>query len=139
MSDINENKTESKLGAGFAGAGGGTLLAIFASSMEDGNPLKLWLLYAAPTITILLTAIWVWVQVSLTNYLRDKQVKLLIENARNHLENALENNNTSEVHKDKLRSELEQLELITVERVMEQVKSLGVVTTVDIEKKYNHK
>lgn len=133
MKDNNgQNKSlESKTPAGLAGAGGGTLIALFASSLDD--PLKEWLLYAAPSISVALSGVWIWAQVAIGNYFRDKEVELLIDNAKEKLEEALKNESTSDEHKEKLRDKLEKLELINVDRFISRVDSLEIITTEDIE------
>ena len=133
---MNENNDknkalDSRTPAGLAGAGGGTLIAVIASSLDD--PLKQWLLFAAPSISILLSGIWIWAQVTIGNYFRDKEVKLLISNAKETLEDALKNESTSDEHKEKLRDKLEKLELIDVDRLITRVDSLKIITSADVE------
>ena len=127
-SELSELKTPASL----AGAGGGTLLTVIASSLDDTNILKQWLLYAAPSASILLSAILVWAQFTIGSYFRDKEVEFLIRNAKLTLEKAIENENTSVTHKKALRKQLEQLELVTFNRLMIRIDSLNVVTNSDI-------
>jgi hypothetical protein len=129
---VKPDQVESKTGAGFAGAGGGTLVAVIASGLEESNPLKHSLLYAAPSLSILLSAAWIWAQVAIANYFRDKEVQLLVGSAKSALESALKNPNTSIEHKEKIRKELEQLELVTVESLMSRVNSLKINTSSDV-------
>ena len=49
--------TESKVGAGAAGVGGGTLLVVIANNLREGNPLKPWLVLAAPSVSIFVWAL----------------------------------------------------------------------------------
>lgn len=129
MSEPGIQETEeSKTPAGIAGASGGTLVAVIASGLEDSNPIKQWLFYSAPTITILLSAVWFWVQVTIRNYIRDKQVKNLTAEAKDTLEEALRSKDTSAEHKKVLRNKLEQLEIVNVDRLLSRVENIALVT-----------
>jgi hypothetical protein len=125
---------ESRTGAGLAGIGGGTLLTVIAANLPDDNGLKPWLLYLAPSGTILLSTFWIWVQVQLANKIRDKEINFLAENAKTTLKEALENPNISEKHRERLQKQLEEVETITVDRMISRIKSLDVVTAEDVKR-----
>ena len=131
--DATEHHTASRAGAGLAGAGGGTVLALFAASWPDSSPFKQWAIYAIPSVSILLTAVYVWLQVKIANYVQEKEVASLIETGKQKLQTAMANPNTSDEHKSRLQSELEQLEVLEVERVMARVKSINVITAKDVQ------
>jgi hypothetical protein len=126
--------SSSRAGAGFAGAGGGTLLAVLAAHLPDNDAAKPWLLYLAPSVSIVLSAVWIWVQVQIANRFRDKEVHQLFERARGTLQEALENPNTSPEHRQTLQKQLEELEMLNVKRVMDRIKSLKVITSDDVPK-----
>ena len=119
---------ESKVGAGAAGVGGGTLLIVVANSLREGNPLKPWLLLSATSVSIFVGGLWLWFRVKIANYLRDREAQLLIDSAKRTLEAALHNPNTSESHRAVIRKELENLELLAVGRYLERINSLKIVT-----------
>jgi hypothetical protein len=54
----SKEKREAQTSAGLAGAGGGTLVAVVANQVPDGNIVKPALQYMAPSISILITALW---------------------------------------------------------------------------------
>lgn len=128
-SEANGGKT----GAGLAGAGGGTLLAFVATSLPDTNTLKPWLLYAAPSVSIILGGLWIWTQVKIVNYFRDREFKRVIDQTRKTLEEALANPNTSEEHKKDIRKKLEEFDLLNVDRTMKKLKMLEVATASDVQ------
>lgn len=123
----------SKAGAGAAGAGGGTLLMAVASSLQEGSRLKPLLMWAAPSVSVFLSGLWLWIQFKVTNYLRDREVQSLIDEAQRTLEGALNNQKTSDGHKAKIRRQLERLEQLRVDRQMERIKSVTIVTEDEIQ------
>ena len=125
-------RSESPAGAGLAGVGGGTFLALIAAKWPDTDPLKSWIIYSIPTVSVLLTAGSVWAQVRIANYVQERKVTSLITKAKAKLEAALANPNTSEEHKSRLQDELEQLEMFDVERIMTKVKSVKVISAKDV-------
>ena len=137
MSD-SSNRTSQRAktgaGAGAAGAGGGTLLVLLSNSLPDDNAVKPWLMLAIPSLSVFFSGIWIWVNVKVANYLRDREVKSLLGAARVTLENALNNDQTTQAHRNKLRKQLEELELIAVGRHMERIQAISIVTEKDIAK-----
>ena len=71
---VGSSTRGSKTGAGAAGVGGGTVLVAIASSMKDSNPLKQWLLLAAPSLSVFLSVVWLWLGTKFSNYLDDKEL-----------------------------------------------------------------
>lgn len=126
MSPEDEARTtkSGKAGAGVAGAGGGTLVALLATSLDDNNSLREWLIYAAPTVSVGLSGIWLWLQGKVVNRVRDREARGIIEDAKLELEAALLNPNTSDEHKDLIRKKLEEFELVNIDRVMKKLQSL---------------
>jgi hypothetical protein len=118
----------SKTGAGAAGVGGGTLLVVIANSLPENNKLKPWLIWAAPSVSVFLGGLWLWLQVKIANHLRDREVRLLINNARKTLEEALNNPKTSEPHRARIRRQLEKLEQVSIDRQMERIKAFRIAT-----------
>jgi len=82
--------SESAKGAGAAGVGGGTLVAIIATTLADG-PLKTVLIWVAPAATITLSALWIWGRKKLIEYFDNKQAEAAFRAARQAIEQALNN------------------------------------------------
>ena len=123
--------SESKAGAGAAGVGGGTLVVVMANSLPESSKLKPWLLLAAPSVSVFLSAAWLWLQVRIANFVRDREAESIIASAKRTLEEALRNPNTSEAHRAVVREKLEQLELVAVSRQMERISALKVIPDPD--------
>lgn len=126
-----KNADRSRSNAGLAGAGGGTLVAVIANELPEGNLLKVPLIYCAPSISLILTMIWVWLQVRIASYFREREVKTLIEALRNELETKLRDPEISADIRAQLQKELEELNLISVQRLKERLQSLNVITADD--------
>lgn len=128
-----ESGSEKKItaGAGVA-AGSGTLLALIANNMSDENMLKPWLILAAPSLSIIFGSIWVWLQIKIVNYIREREFKLVISEAKKTVEQELEDPNLSNERRDKLKQMREELNQIEIDRVMTKLKSLRIITEKDI-------
>jgi hypothetical protein len=126
---MNENGTHrkdiatgTKAGAGAAGAGSGTLLVLLANNLPDKNPWKSWLVLLAPSLSIAITIAYGLVRKALDEYLDGRRIKRFVREAKVTLKEALENTNTSEAHRKKLRAQLEELELLLVKASIEKVR-----------------
>lgn len=111
-----------KAGAGAAGAGSGTLLVLLANNLPDSNRWKSWLVLLAPSLTIAITVAYTWIRKYVDDYLDERRIKRFISEAKVTLREALENPNTSEAHRRKLRAQLEELELLLVRASIEKVR-----------------
>ena len=103
--------------AGLAGAGGGTLVAVAADELPDSNFLKVPLIYCAPSISLVVTLVWVWLQVRIAGYFREREVKNLVEDLKNELETKLKEENLSKDLRLQFQKELDNLNLISVQRL----------------------
>lgn len=120
-----EGKPQLAIGAGAAGAGGGTLLALLANNLPPDNSLRSWLIILAPSATVAISAGWIWLRHKIERHYREKELKVLISQSKQTLQEALANPNTSENHRRELRKQLEQLELIDINIALNRVKSLS--------------
>ncbi len=103
---------KSKIPAGIAGVTGGTLWFYFiAYTLEDSNPIKQWLLFSAPSITIFFSAVWLWLQVFIKKFIHDKQEKNNISEVTNTFITGQKNEFTSKEHKAKMAGMFENFEL----------------------------
>lgn len=123
---------ETSADAGAAGIGGGTLLVAFANSLDANNRFKPWLLLAAPSVSLALSAIWLWSRLRISNYLRDREVAAVLARTRATLAAAIANPEASDEHRANLRKQLEELDRVAVAREMEKVKMLPPVGTEDL-------
>ena len=134
MSDKNSSQEsrEAEKNAGLAGAGGGTLVAVIANQLPDYNIAKPILLYLSPSISILVTGLWAWMQVKVANYVRDKTVDKLIQTAKAKLEDSIASQHISEEYRSNLRRQLEELDSIKIDRIKSKIKALNIITGDDI-------
>jgi hypothetical protein len=130
-----QDKSNAQKNAGLAGAGGGTLVSIIANQFPQDSIARPTLNYLAPSISILLTALWVGLQVKATNYIRDKEFNKLVEAARRDIEESIKDPNISEEHRAKLRKDLEMFNSMNIERIKSKIKALKVSTTEDFKDK----
>lgn len=125
---------QSRNSAGLAGAGGGTLVAVVANELPDGNFLKVPLIYCAPSISLILTLSWVWLQVRVASYFREREVKNLVENLKVELETKLKERDLPDELRLQFEKELNELKLISVQRLKKRLQSLDVITAKDFSK-----
>lgn len=123
MSKVNTSKSTAPL----AGASGGTLAMLISTSLPEGNFLKEFLLYSAPTISVAIGALVAWVQIKIANYAIDREAKILYEDLKSRLKQMLESSETSPQHKEELRKKLEELEIQEYERVKERLSHLKYI------------
>ena len=123
---------ESTARAGIAGAGSGTLLIVIANKLNPNNPLKDYLILAAPSVSVFLGGFWLWFQVKIANKFRDLEVQTIFNKTKKVLEEALKNPKTSTVHKKQLKLQLEALELEIIRRQMGKIESLKFITEEEI-------
>ncbi len=96
--------------AGAAGLGIGTFIAIVAEQMPDDADAKPWLLAFTPAITLGISLGWYKVRSWATDALDQRAANRIFTEAKQTLQDGLDNPSTSEAHKDELRKALEQLE-----------------------------
>lgn len=111
-----------KAGAGAAGAGSGTLLILLANNLPDKNPWKSWLVLLAPTLSVGISVLYVWIRKALDEYLGARKIERFVRDAKATLQEGLNNPNTSEAHRRKLRGQLEELELLVVNAKIQRVR-----------------
>ncbi|SRR5258708_25217267 len=111
-----------KTGAGAAGAGSGTLIVLLANNLPNTDPRKSWLILLAPSVSIGISVVYAWIRTGIEEYFEERKIKKFVEQAKATLREALENKNTSEEHRSKLRGQLEELELLLVKSSIEKVR-----------------
>jgi hypothetical protein len=125
--DTSKSK-ESKAGAGAAGIGGGTLLVTLANSLPNESRIKFWLILISPSVSVVLSVIWLWAQVEIANYMQDRKLRSLVKSIKTTLQDALNNPNTSEDHRNVIRKKLEEVEIIIADRELGKIRSLTPIT-----------
>jgi hypothetical protein len=125
---------EDKAAATAAGAGGGTLLVVVANALPESNKFKPWLLLAVPSVSVLLSGLWIWTRVRLANYLRDREADTLVVALRSELRVLIADPHTSEQHRTTLRAKLEELDHVTVSRKLDRIRLLTPVSAAHLEK-----
>lgn len=111
-----------RAGAGAAGAGSGTLLVLLANNLSDNHPWKSWLVLLAPSLSITVTVAYGWARKAIDEYFEVRRTQRFIREAKGTLKEALDNPNTSDAHRAKLRAEFEELELHLVKTSIERVR-----------------
>jgi hypothetical protein len=81
---------------------------------------------------VALAALWPWVQVKAANYLRDRDEASLIAAATATLRDIIDKPDTSEPHRARLRAKLEEVQILQVDRKLERLKALKVLTVADM-------
>jgi hypothetical protein len=122
--DDGLRRRSTRLGAGAAGAGGGTLLVLMANNLPSTHPWRSWLVLLAPSASVAVSALYTWATSSLDQYFRKRELRTLIQQAKATLQDALASSSTSSDHRQQLTKELEQLELLLVQTDMEKIKNL---------------
>jgi hypothetical protein len=130
-----EDSKQSKTNAGFAGASGGTLVAIVASQLPDDSPAKNLLIYLAPSISILFTLLWEWIQARIVNYFKDQEAERLIKKAKIRIEEGIANPNISDEHREYLRQRLQEFDEISIDRLKSQIQAISIYTFEDVKNK----
>lgn len=116
-----------KAGAGAAGAGSGTLLVLLANNLPDKSPWKSWLVLLAPSLSIGISVLYVWIRKAVDEYLEARKIERFVREAKATLQEALNNPNTSEAHRRKLRGQLEELELLHVKARIQRVRVVDMM------------
>jgi hypothetical protein len=130
-----EDSKQSKTNAGFAGASGGTLVAIVASQLPDDSPAKNLLIYLAPSTSILFTLLWGWIQSRIVNYVKDQEAERLIKKAKVKIEEGIANPNISDEHREYLRKRLQEFDAISIDRLKSQIQAISIYTIEDVKNK----
>jgi hypothetical protein len=127
------NTRGSKAGAGAAGVGGGTVLVAIANSMKDSNPLKSWLLLAAPSLSVFLSVVWLWLSAKFSNYLDDKELLSERDKLRKIIQEGMKSPSITEEHHKYLQKELEEIDVFVISRYKERMKYTRMISESDFQ------
>jgi hypothetical protein len=117
----------SKVQAGAGGIGGGTLFVVIGNSLPAGNWAKPYLYWAAPSASVTLTAVWIWVQAQVPVWIRGYRIWRLVRGTKKDLRSMINNPDTSVAHREEMKRKLEELERDDVSAKLKQLESLRVV------------
>jgi hypothetical protein len=104
----------SSVGAGVAGASSGTGLLALVTSLPESNPWKPVLVYAAPTVSIVVGAVWLFVMQQLNNWIADRSLTIESEKAEKALKLIELDGSSSDRLKKEARAKVEALRLLKV-------------------------
>ncbi|MFI3219619.1 MAG: hypothetical protein QX189_10935 [Methylococcales bacterium] len=122
LSPTNGKNKSSSIAMGAAGAGGGTLLVLLANNLPDASLFKSWLVIIAPSASVFLGSLLFWLKNKVSSYFENKMVQNELEKIREMLKTALNDDNTSEQHKEEMRKKLESLDKIAVNIRLNKIK-----------------
>jgi hypothetical protein len=120
----DQTQSESRVTAGAAGVGAGTVLALFATSLPDGSPAKKWLLLVAPTVSVTSAAVWAWVRIRIATYIHEAEIRLLIRSAKRGLREQLHDAELLDTERTKILDTIAELRGLEISRYVERIKEL---------------
>ena len=107
-----QSSTKSSVGAGVAGASGGTSLLAFVSSVPDTNHWKPFLMFAAPTIAVAISGLWVLAMRWLDNWIADRSLGAELKKAEIALQSIEADQHSSERTIKEARAKVEALRML---------------------------
>jgi hypothetical protein len=128
MTGANRSVATSKkatVGGKAAGVGGGTLTVFLASVLPEHSPLRPWLLFAAPTISVTISAVSTWAIRQSSQYFRARAFRSELDRARQTVQKGLKTEGTSPQHKALIRKKLEELDNIEIDNTLNRVRNLA--------------
>lgn len=125
----SKSKKTDVVSAGAAGGGLGTLLISFAEGLPETNEWKTFLTLSAPIITVGISGIWLFVKTvyidpqvaSMKHKSSHAHISKLIEDAKKVEQIVLSDPNSSEEHKQQMRSKVEELKRILISEMINNV------------------
>lgn len=118
-------KKFSKNDSSVMGGAVGTLIVLLAQNLPETSIWKQWLVFVAPLISVRLNSFCSWTSRKIEEYFDTKELNAAVKETKITIEEALNNNATSEAHKNRLRKKLEQSEILTVEAKLKRVEILA--------------
>ena len=122
--DIEDNQSENSTVGIVAGATGGTLLVFIADTFfQNDSNFRAFLLYLAPSFSVLSTAFILWIKEKISVALKMGELDGIIKNAKMSLEK-VKNSSTNAEHLSQLQHIVEDLEKIKFESYKGRVEFL---------------
>ena len=107
-----------------AGAGGGTVLVLLAEQLPDGTPYKPYLLIIAPTLAIVLSALWLRAKRALDHVAEIREADKVLTLARATLTQAELAADSDPEHLKRLKTKIDELELIKMQILRRRMRLL---------------
>jgi hypothetical protein len=117
-------EADERIGANAAGAASGTLLAVIAHSLPDKSQLRVWLLLLTPTVSMLLSSMWLWLKRFVENRIHQKEKDQLFRRLQETILRSIRDPNLAEDSKDYLRQRLGELKRLEVSGLYQQIRLL---------------
>ena|ERR1043165_8077127 len=114
--DIERPKSPSRAGAPIAGVSGGTAFVALTNSLPDNNRFKLWLLLAAPALSVLGSRLWTWGEARFWKVVWDRQFEKDLRSARDTFQRQLQEPDLEEDERKKLKQRLADLRDVEANR-----------------------
>lgn len=120
----NSRSPRPDVGAGAAGVGMGTLLALMANNLPSGNPWKTCLVVLAPAVSVAISVVYRWITLALEAFLSRRALQREVYEARNILQESLQSADISQEHKKQLQNVLFELQMILLKFNMEKIRQM---------------
>jgi hypothetical protein len=115
---------KSRVGGKAAGAGGGTLMVLLANTLPEHSVWRPWILAAAPSVTVALSAISSVGFGAAVNYIKKKRLDLALSRAKKRTEEDLKKEGLSLKQKQIMKRHLEDIQKIQVSNEMQLIRNL---------------
>jgi len=102
-------------GAGAAGFGGGTLLALLANNLPQDHPSRSWLILLAPSATLAISWLWARLTSVVLAGLQHLRFRRDIRQLRRTLTAAIADEHHSDEYRGALRQQLQELTTLDIE------------------------
>lgn len=112
------------MGAGVAGAGGGTFILIAIEALPDSSPVKYPLTIAVPTLSVVFSGWALFCMKAVKKRLIERKLTTAGKNFCSLANQRLADANTSEPHKQEIRRKLEEFQRGEIENQLGMVKAL---------------
>jgi len=118
---ISTSDATSSRGA-ISGVGGGTILGLLINSIPDASPLKPFVITLAPSASVILYGLYVWLE----GLIRQKRADNALRDWEQTLLGIIDDPNTSDEEREERRKELTDLRTIKLQLKRERFKILSV-------------
>jgi hypothetical protein len=127
--NVRRQSNADVLGAGATGGGIGTFIAVVANGLPEGSSWKTLMTASAPMLTVGISAIGLFLKTVYINPYTARRkhdadqvlLQRVIDDARKTYQNALQDPNATQQHKDKLRKEVEKLEQLMMQGLVQKL------------------
>lgn len=122
--EVFGSEPDDRLGANAAGAASGTILAVIAQNLPEGSQLRIWLLLLAPTVSMVVSGVWLWLKNSLEERIHQKEKDQLFRRLNETILRSMEDPNLASDYKEYLREQLGELKRLEVSGLYQKIRFL---------------